>query len=81
MIQLDDNDPYYVNVQSFCSAFPRIEHLDFPVHRLEDCQYIIDHLKTNLISVVFRFTIDSEEYDDDEQGEFHQHLVLSLIHI
>lgn len=81
VVQLSDDHPYYVNVESFCAVFPRIKHLDFPVHRLESCQYVVDHLQRHLISVVFRFSIDNEEYDDDENSEFHHQLVHWARHV
>ena len=67
IVQLDDADAYhpYVNVEPFCTMFPRVKHLDIPIDHLDSCQYVLDRLKSHLISVIFRFLVDDDDEDEN----------------
>ena len=67
IVQFEENYRHFVNVEPFCTMFPRIEHLDIPIDNLDSCQYIIDRLLKNLISVVFRFPVTDDDEDDEEE--------------
>ena len=66
IVQFDDHYRYFVNVEPFCTMFPRIEHLDIPVDNLDSCQYVLDRLGDVLLSVIFRFPSSHDEDEDDE---------------
>lgn len=62
----------YVNIEPFCTMFPRIENLIIPIENVDSCQYIIEQLKQDLIYVIFRITSDYEfvfESDSDNENE------------
>lgn len=65
-MQFDDHYRYFVNVEPFCTMFPRIEHLDIPIDNLDSCQYVLDRLGKVLLSVIFRFPSNHDEDEDDE---------------
>jgi hypothetical protein len=68
IVQLHDSYRHFVNVEPFCTMFPRIEHLDIPIDNIDSCQYVIDRLEEFLISVIFRFP-NNENPDEDEDEE------------
>ncbi|CAF3662560.1 unnamed protein product [Rotaria sp. Silwood1] len=65
-------DQKTVNIEPFCSMFPRIQHLIIPVDNIDSCQYVLDQLKADLLSVIFRITANDnvfEETDDESENE------------
>jgi hypothetical protein len=59
-------DQRFVNIEPFCDMFPRIEHLSIPLDYVDNCQYALDHLKQDLISVTFRIPANDSIFDDSE---------------
>lgn len=72
-MQLSDDDQHSVNIERLCAMFPHVEHLDIPVDHLDACHDVLERLRENLISVVFRFAFDEDE--DEEESDFHHELV------
>ena len=75
-------DQRAVNIEPFCAMFPRIQHLNIPVDSVESCQYALDQLNQDLVSVMFQIpetgstsdsddseVEDDETEDDDENNE------------
>ncbi|CAF1593956.1 unnamed protein product [Adineta ricciae] len=65
----EDDRP--VNIEPFCTMFPRIQHLNIPVDSVESCKYVLEQLKDDLVSVVFQIPDrdgldDSDDSDDDD---------------
>jgi hypothetical protein len=69
IVQFDDDYRHFVNVEPFCTMFPRIKHLDIPIDNLDSCQYIIDRLEKFLISVIFRFPAHEDEDEDEDEDD------------
>ncbi|UJR31987.1 hypothetical protein I4U23_019460 [Adineta vaga] len=69
IVQLHNDYPHFVNVEPFCTMFPRIEHLDILVDNFDSCQYIIDRLGQFLISIIFRFPNRKHNEEDDDDAE------------
>lgn len=68
IVQFDDHYRYFVNVEPFCTMFPRIKHLDIPIDNLDSCQYVLDRLERILLSVIFRFPANDEDEEDNEEA-------------
>jgi len=63
-----------VNIEPFCAMFPRIQHLNIPVDSIESCQYTLDQLNQDLISVMFQIpenesSIDADDSDDEDDDD------------
>lgn len=69
ILQFDDQTNNFVHVEPFCTMFSRIEHVDLPIDTIESCQYLIERLGSDLISIIFRFSNDADEDDDEEENE------------
>ncbi|CAF1073642.1 unnamed protein product [Rotaria sordida] len=66
----DYEDQHAVNIEPFCSMFPRIQHLIIPVDNVDSCQYVLDQLKQDLLSVIFRITGNDHSFDEtDDESE------------
>ena len=65
-----DTDTYleqrHVNTEPFCDMFPRIENLSIPVDDVESCQYVLDQLKDELVTVTFRIPPNDSLYSENE---------------
>jgi hypothetical protein len=69
IVQLDDDYRHFVNVEPFCTMFPRIKHLDIPIDNLDSCQYVIDRLEKYLISIIFRFPNNNDDDEDEDTDD------------
>jgi hypothetical protein len=62
-------DQRCVNIEPFCAMFPRIQHLTIPLDNVESCQYVLDQLNQDLISVIFRLPSNDSVFEDNENEE------------
>ena len=48
--------------------FSRIEHADLPIDTIESCQYLIERLGSDLISIIFRFSNDTSLFIESKEN-------------
>lgn len=63
-----------VNIEPFCAMFPRIRYLNIPVDSVDSCQYLLEQLNRDLISITFRIIanysfLDETDNETDNENE------------